>query len=29
MYLDFPNNETIAPSDYIPAHAIKGKKILK
>jgi hypothetical protein len=26
MYLDFPNNETIAPSDYILAHIMKGKK---
>jgi hypothetical protein len=26
MYLDFPNNETIAPSNYILAHTMKGKK---
>ncbi len=27
MYLDFPNNETIAPSDYIPTHTMRRKKI--
>jgi hypothetical protein len=25
MYLDFPNNETIAPNNYIPTHTTKGK----
>jgi hypothetical protein len=29
MYLDFPNNEIITPSNYIPAHTMKGKKIMK
>jgi hypothetical protein len=26
MYLDFPNNETTIPSDYILTHTMKGKK---
>jgi hypothetical protein len=29
MYLDFPNNETIVLSDYIPTDTMKGEKIMK
>ncbi len=29
MYLDFPNNETTGPSNYILTHTVKGKKIMK